>query len=206
MTGPSRLSGHLGWLSAALAGAVVVVAGLGIAVSSEAPSAGERAIPTSTPQPTSVPTPDPSRIPFDCADIYTRDWDEELKPIVLNPSWATASPGIGTSDDGLRQLLRPHVRLTCQWGKPSAASDTGLVTSLAQIDAETDHLVRSRLNALGWTCFEFASGVRCVMDVSDANGSWGESHFLRDGVWVATRWSNLAPDGYTADIAYTLWK
>ena len=35
--------------------------------------------------------------------------------------------------------------------------------------------------------------------------SMGETHFLGDGGWVATRWINVDPPGYTEDIVATIW-
>lgn len=185
--------------------AVVGLVWAGLALTPGESSAELRAQPSSSPAATVPPSPSPSIIPANCAEVYSTDWASQLDPYVLNPDWAKAQPSIGTNDVALKQLLSPNVRLTCQWGKPEGGSDVGLVTSLAQIDSETESLVKSRLNALGWTCYDSSGGVRCVTEGSDANGSWGESQFLREGVWIATRWSNLAPDGYTADIVSTLW-
>lgn len=191
-------------ISIAAACAVVLLVALGLALN-PTPEASPRAEPTTSPTATVPPSPEPSIIPASCADIYTTDWASQLAPYVLNPDWAAAEKNVGTGDVALKQLLGPNTRLTCQWGQESGAGDTGLVTTLAQIDSTTDSLVRSRLNTLGWTCYDSSGGVRCVTEGTDANGSWGESHFLRDGVWIATRWSNLAPDGYTADIVLTIW-
>lgn len=44
-----------------------------------------------------------------------------------------------------------------------------------------------------------------MSEVVDDNGTVGESHFLREGVWLATWWLNIAPDGYTHDIVAALW-
>ena len=205
MVEPRQTSRTLFAVSVASAFAVVILVVLGVLLTPSHQPAISRPIPSSSPSATVPPSPEPSIIPATCADIYTRDWESQLAPIVLNPEWTQKSPSVGTADVALKQLLVPNSKLTCQWGKATGPSDVGLVTTLAQIDPETDSLVRSRLNTLGWTCFDSAGGVRCVTEGSDANGTWGESHFLRDGVWISTRWSNLAPDGYTADIVGTLW-
>lgn len=186
--------------------AVVLLVIIGVLTSPTGLVAAPRPTPTFSPAATVPPSPEPSIIPSSCEQIYTRDWQEELAPIALNPAWTDKTAAVGTADVALKQLLTPDTMLTCQWGKESGPSTVGIVTSLAQIDSETDSLVKSRLNALGWTCYDSSGGVRCITEGTDTNGAWGESHFIRDGVWIATRWSNLAPDGYTADIVSTLWK
>ena len=35
--------------------------------------------------------------------------------------------------------------------------------------------------------------------------NWGESHFIRDGIWIATKWVNASPDGYTHDMVTTIF-
>ncbi|WP_191906763.1 hypothetical protein [Microbacterium lushaniae] len=41
-------------------------------------------------------------------------------------------------------------------------------------------------------------------DLGDAEYVRGETHALRDGLWVATGWLNIAPDGYSEDILDTV--
>lgn len=174
--------------------------------SSTSTDASSRPVPTGAiPSPTAAPSLPPSVIPASCEDIYTRDWATELKPLVLNPAWSQVDPGVAVTDVALTQLLEPNTQLTCQWGKSTGGSDVGMVTNLATVDEHTIALAKSRIATLGWACSDQWNGVRCVTEGSDANGSWGESDFFRDGVWIATRWTNSGPDGYTADIVHTLW-
>lgn len=193
-------------IAAVFAVALLVVLGYTLLPKQSSESAVTRPLPTAAlPSPTAAPSLQPSVIPADCSKIYTRDWAKELAPLVLNPAWAKADPGVGANDIAVKQLLEPNIQLTCQWGKAAGGSDVGLITNLAQVDADTVSLARSRMNTLGWACSDQSGGVRCVTEGSDANGSWGESDFFKDGVWIATRWSNAGPDGYTADIVHTLW-
>jgi hypothetical protein len=37
------------------------------------------------------------------------------------------------------------------------------------------------------------------------NPAWGESHFLREGIWIATRWGGNGPDGSTHDIVAAIF-
>ena len=197
-------------VAVALACAAAVLTVFGVVLNppaeSNQPAAGEpRPQPSQSQSASPMPAIAASVIPAECAKIYTRDWASELSPFVLNPAWSLEEPDIGTNDDALRQLLEPGVALTCHWGNSSGGGDTGIVTSLANIDERTANLAQSRIANLGWACSEQLGGVRCVTQGEDENGAWGESHFFRENVWLATRWSNLGPDGYTADIASTLW-
>ena len=37
------------------------------------------------------------------------------------------------------------------------------------------------------------------------DGAYGVSHFLRAGIWLATKYTNAGPLGYTQDIIDNLW-
>ena len=47
--------------------------------------------------------------------------------------------------------------------------------------------------------------VRCIDQHEAEAGAWGESHFLREGVWIATGWVNAGPNGYTHDMVTTIF-
>ncbi len=55
------------------------------------------------------------------------------------------------------------------------------------------------------TCYDELGGLRCVTETTGDGGVVGESHFVRDGIWLATRYVNSGPDGYTHDIVANLW-
>ncbi|HLP23402.1 MAG TPA: hypothetical protein VK139_05110 [Microbacteriaceae bacterium] len=206
MTGSRASARVLTLVSIAAAVAVVAITAVGVALTERPAPIAARPQPSATETATPVPTPEPSIIPASCDGIYTRDWAKELAPFVLNPDWTKTDGGIGTNARTLEVLLAPNVRLTCHWGKETGGGDSGIITSVAQLDDAGVAEVKARINELNWTCFDVSGGVRCITEESDPNGTWGESHFLRDGVWVATRWVNLAPDGYTADIISSIWK
>lgn len=177
--------------------------GSGSAPSRPAPETGAPVAPLPEPgeQPTSV-------VPAACSDIYTTDWSAQMSGLVLNPTRA-ADPGqpalYGSTDDALVAVLKAAEPLSCRWDGEHGGSDRFLVTNVAELQADQQPEVLARLASLGLSCYDELGGTRCIIEGSDDNGFWGESHFLRDGVWIATRWMNIAPDGYTHDIVNTLW-
>jgi hypothetical protein len=164
---------------------------------------------TPTPSPTDAAAGDP-RHPSSCAEIYSTDWASKLGPVlVLNPAW-TEDPGsgavkYGTNDGGLETVLQGATSVTCIWAKASGGGDVGLTTNVAEITAAQQASVTAQMNGLGYSCFEEMKGLRCVTESNTDAGSWGESHFLREGLWFATRWVNTSPDGYTHDIVGTVF-
>jgi hypothetical protein len=146
--------------------------------------------------------------PSSCADIYTTDWASTLAPLVLNPAWAKdPASGVhnGTDDAGLATVLEAAAAVTCMWGNASGGGDVGLTTNVAVLTEPQQADVTARMNGLGYSCFAELKGLRCVTETTADAGSWGESHFLREGLWLATKWVNASPEGYTHDIVNTLF-
>ena len=112
---------------------------------------------------------------------------------------------LGSNDDELNATLQAASPLSCRWGSDHGPSHLALITNVAQLQGDQPAATLARMNDIGYDCYDELGGTRCITESSDDDGSWGESHFLRDGVWVATRWMNVAPDGYTHDIVNTLW-
>lgn len=174
------------------------------------PAAATRPAPSapSAPSPVAVPAPEPvrdPRIPAECAEIYTTDWTGVFAPgYVLNPEWSIAEGApvlVGTGDQTASPVLQETSQLSCAWLPPEGGDGSvGLVTSLAAVDqAQTDAAVAA-FQAAGMECYEELGGTRCVGEWQGVAGSAGESHFLREGLWIATRWDGPAVSGYTADI------
>ncbi len=186
--------------------AVVLIVVLGLVLNPTAGTlAGTRPQPSSASSATPLPSLAPSIIPASCDKVYSTDWATTLAPNVLNPSWSRSAGLLGVDDPALVQILQPNVRLTCVWGAADAQGKNYLITSLAQLTADQVTSAQSRLTALDYNCVEQSGGMRCVIEGTNADGSWGNSEFFRDGVWLATRWRNLGPDGYTSDMVSTLW-
>jgi hypothetical protein len=198
---------------------VVLVVWRGGAAVPQAGASTARPLPSTPPAPILLEpgTPAPTvtdavsagpKHPSSCADIYTIDWSMNLSPLVLNPAWAQdPASGVhnGTDDAGLATVLEDTATVTCMWGKASGGGDVGLTTNVAVLTEPQQADVASRLRGLGYSCFEELKGLRCVTETIEDAGSWGESHFLREGLWLATKWVNASPEGYTHDIVNTLF-
>jgi hypothetical protein len=169
---------------------------------------------TATPPATETEAPPPApapvvEIPASCADIYTRDWSAELAPRVLNPAW-TSDPAsgfkrYGSNDVGLVTVLEATTRLECNWVPESGAGHVFLVTGIAELTPEQQGSTLDYLAGTDFECYDELVGTRCVIEGEDGGETWGESHFLRDGIWIATRWGGSGPDGYTHDIVAALF-
>ncbi|QDE34046.1 DUF3558 domain-containing protein [Microbacterium foliorum] len=181
---------------------VAVLAGCGSSGSgSAAPSESGEPSSSSTPDesagPKASPTPTatPIALPTDCRAILSDDVLAQLDGIPLND--ASAGPS-GVGDDGI---------LTCIWRDPRADT-TSLVTTISLMNRGP---ALDMLNALvtteGFSCFTPDGGTRCEKTwpneqypVTD-----GRTLFWRDDILIDTRYSNLAPDGYTSSIVAYLF-
>ena len=216
-TPPSPANRRLRVIAAVL-GALLVVAVVLIVVlwprPVAAPTASEpaRPVPSSTPAPvTPMPgatlAPDTPR-PTSCDELYSDDMVDAFGDFVLNPDWLN-DPGeqlrIGPADEELRQIIAVNDSLRCIWTTAEGASDAGVVTALVWVDADERAEVNERLDDLGYDCFKERKGLRCVTEETTDEGTFGESHFLRDGIWLSTQYANAGPSGYTLDIVDNLW-
>jgi len=161
-----------------------------------------------TPAPTPVPDDGTPR-PTSCSELYSPSMVEAMGDLVLNPAWATA-PGAevlyGSDDAELRRVIDTAENLNCVWGAEAGGSDNGVVTDLVWVAPEQSATVKARLEEAGLRCYEELEGLRCVIQTTAETGTFGESHFLRDGIWLATKYTNAGPDGYTHDIIANVWK
>lgn len=215
------------WLAvgaAVLLVAVAVFAGMAIgassggagAAASDRPTPSASATDASTTPSTVPPTetappseaPGAAAIPASCTDAYTRDWGAELGGLALNPPW-TETPGNGplwgSNDRGAITVLEATSRLTCAWVGSNGGGDVGIITNLASLTPEQEASMAAYLAGAGQTCYAELEGTRCVVEWTSDAGDSGESHFLRGGIWSATRWSNVAADGYTHDIVAAIF-
>jgi hypothetical protein len=166
-----------------------------------------------TPTPSATPTPSGSAPPAtprptDCAELYSPAMVAAFADLELNPDWLD-EPGqelrIGPADAALQDLIEENESLRCIWTTAAGASDAGVVTAVVWIDADERAEVSERLDDLGYNCYQERQGLRCVTEVTTNEGTFGESHFLRDGIWLSTQYSNAGPAGYTLDIVDNLW-
>lgn len=204
-------------LAAAILVVVAVFVGTAIggakgAGAGASPSAGAGVVttaPGSAPATTPPATEAAHGIPTDCAEIYTRDWASEFAPLVLNPAW-TLEPGsgvhLGSNDETAAELLTANAVITCTWATPNGGSDRGLTTNVAAVSEAERAAMSAHFGANGYACYEELEGTRCVIETAPSpDGQSGESHFLRDDVWIATHWVNTGPDGYTHDIVAAIF-
>jgi len=202
---------------AAVFAGMAIGGGLGTAADAAAsdsprptPSATSPAPAEPSPAETTPPPPaaGPVTIPGDCTAIYTRDWASELAPLALNPAWTDAADsGVrwASDDVGLQTMLDGTTRLTCIWANPAGGGDVGITTNVAGLSEVQQSETIALLESLGYDCFDELSGLRCIDEHDGETGAWGESHFLREGVWIATGWVNAGPNGYTHDMVTTIF-
>ncbi|WP_460784962.1 hypothetical protein [Microbacterium tumbae] len=160
------------------------------------PSAPASEVPAVDPD--ASPTPDSTAeavvLPTDCRAILSEDVLDQLADVPLND--AAFGPS-GVQDDG---------SLLCIWGDP-AADTTGLTTT---ISAMRRGPALDMLNALaadeGFTCYTPDAGTRCEKTWQNEQYpvTDGRTLYWRDGILIDTRYSNLAPSGYTASIVASL--
>lgn len=199
----------------ALAGvALLVVALAACATPPEAsvsppPTASSPPPPRGTPSSSAAPSDDGATalvLPGACADIYSDAMFAHLTataPPLNDPLHTTPSTELAAG----REVLEEAPTLRCTWG---GASEYGLSTNVTMVDSGQSTSVAQAAVESGMTCKQHAEGTICrtredVFVDGELYATVGETHYFRDTGWVATHWTNFAPDGYTEDIVATLW-
>lgn len=210
----------LGVIAGVLAIALVVVIGLIIggqfsgrpaADGSASPSttATPSTEPTTSPEPTTTPAPGQLARPTDCQALYPAGYIQTVENeqrFAFNPDWAKPlTDWIASNDDSLKTMLRGSDRLTCIFVNPNGGSERGVETNVVSVTEAQATAAIDRMKAASYSCSDDHGGTRCVIEWSGAGNDGGEQHFLRDGLWVATRWSNTTLTGYTTTIIETLF-
>ena len=171
----------------------------------QAPTKAPTRAPTAAPGQTAAPgVPRPAS----CTQLYSPEMVQALGGLALNPAWTQESDsGVshGTDDDALRAEIDTLDHLTCVWASPYGGSDVGIVTNVVWVTPEQSAAVEARLIANGLECFGQSDGRRCIIQTNTLDGAFGESHFLRNGIWLATKYTNAGPLGYTQNIIDNLW-
>ncbi|SMG25020.1 hypothetical protein [Agreia pratensis] len=208
------------WLTTVLVLALATLTGCSAGVGNAPSATGE---PSKTPAASASPsaTDDPeasgaqtggraAALPRNCESIYSPAYLDKLGStpgIALNPEW-TATPGqatLGSTEPALIDLLKTKERLDCFWVSPGGGSGSGLATSISLTDGDEESVLLSDMTAAGFTCSPQRAGIRCEIDRTDDYASWGETHFIGGGLWIATSYVEFAPVGYTDDIVATLF-
>ncbi|GAA1929513.1 hypothetical protein GCM10009775_21950 [Microbacterium aoyamense] len=134
-------------------------------------------------------------MPTDCRAILTAPVLAELGETPLN------DPAFGSTG------VQPDGSLICVWGDPGADT-TNLTTTITKISrGPALDLLNGLADDEGFTCYTPDGGTRCektwtneTYPVTD-----GRTLFWRDDVLIDTRFSNLAPSGYTNAIVTSLF-
>jgi hypothetical protein len=210
------------WLSvlaAVLVIALVVVIGLLVVGQSGTPAADATGTPTVTATADATPAPTATEAvpatpvrPTDCTQLFPAGYIDSVTEggiLELNPAWAQpdlATEFIGSNDNALVAVISANTdRLNCILAKSSGGGDLGITTNVLVVDAATQAAAIARMNEAGFTCSEETGGTMCFTETTEDAGTYGERHFLRDGTWIATRWSNTSITGWTQTIVSTLF-
>lgn len=169
----------------------------GGASASPSPAGSETADPeqTGSPSPSPTPTSAPVALPTDCRAILSDAVLAELGETPLND--AAFGPS-GVDSDGT---------LTCIWADPGADT-TGLTTTISRMNrGPALDMLNALANDEGFSCFTPDGGTRCEKTWPNAQYpvTDGRTLFWREDVLIDTRYSNLAPSGYTSSIVAHLF-
>ncbi|WKT87851.1 hypothetical protein QYR02_10305 [Microbacterium maritypicum] len=169
----------------------------GGASASPSPAGSETADPEQTGSPSPIPTPTsaPVALPTDCRAILSDAVLAELGETPLNDA-AFGPSGVGS--DGT---------LTCIWADPGADT-TGLTTTISRMNrGPALDMLNALANDEGFSCFTPDGGTRCEKTWPNAQYpvTDGRTLFWREDVLIDTRYSNLAPSGYTSSIVEHLF-
>jgi hypothetical protein len=171
----------------------------GTTAASPAPSEKPR------PTPSAVATPEEVGVvlPGSCEDIYGPAMFEGLQADIppLNDESMT-DPNFSNNDE-LEEKLSSLEYLQCTWG---GAGEVGIVTAVARVSEEQSDEALQIMETGGFDCYDQLDGTRCVTREETDGNVLGESHFLREGVWVSTFWLNAPIRGYTENIVEAIWK
>lgn len=164
------------------------------------PSVSQSLVPSPTPIATITPdataTPEAAtEIPEDCRSLLTADVLAQLDGVPLN------DPAFGASGS------QPDGSLVCAWGDPRADT-TRLVTTISYMSrGPALDMLNELADEQDFTCYTPDEGTRCEKSWDNATYPVvdGRTLFWRNGVLTDTRYSNLAPTGYTDAIVASLY-
>lgn len=165
-----------------------------------APSSSSSSAPSADP----VPTDTFTILPASCDGLYGSAMlrEFERQSMQLNLVWAgarEATPGSG--DPELIALLRGKPSIDCFWLDETGGSKNAVLTVATEPGVAVTDAVAARLVALGFSQQNDRGGVRYFKESREGGEAKGESHFLREGVWLATNWYGFGPWGYTGHMA-----
>lgn len=162
---------------------------------------------TPTPTPTATTGPDDIALPDDCAAIYSSTMMATLESSVPPLNDPGVTMGSSQIVDALELLDSGIPTIRCSWGLPS---EFGLATNVSLVAPESAQQLAATLQGVGFGCDAVQGGTLCsldrtTIDLDDNQVALGETHFFRGNAWISTAWIGGIPDGYTEDVAATLW-
>ncbi|MBX0301786.1 hypothetical protein K2F54_17620 [Cryobacterium sp. 1639] len=217
--GPPTITPGRAWSAVILGGivtALVVLAAMTVVFAPQ-PASTPDAASLTRPVPAAPPPPEPvaqpeiapgTPRPASCDDIYSPQMLDAFGDLVLNPDWTndpSADVQAGADDPDLLAIIDTNDRLTCRWVSPTGPSGAGVSTNVVWVTPEQAVTVTERLAELGMDCYEELGGLRCIVQDTADDNTFGQSHFVRGGIWLATQWVNAGPNGYTHDMVNTIW-
>lgn len=161
--------------------------------------------PAPTPEPVPTPEPAPTSAPVVAAGVPTSCetlYDARVLAALAEQGYVPtiggdrSGPVVLTMDTPANQIASDRFDFVCGLavqGASGQALQTQVVTGLPE--EERAHVL-GILPLEGFTCSDLLGGQWCTGE--------GESHYLREDVWLATEWTN-SPDGYTALLAENIW-
>ena len=165
-------------------------------------------VPSPSPTETAATTGgDAMALPATCEEVYTPEMlatlQAEIAPL-NDPGTTMTSTENATA---LEILDSGTPTLRCSWGPPS---ERGMSTNITIVGAEEAAAVAEALTGAGFSSTDLAGGTlytysQETVTQDDVLVELGEIHYLRGDGWVATRWINVNPDGYTEAIVASLW-
>jgi hypothetical protein len=206
-------------LPLAILGGALLLAGATLAAaltqpfqsSSTAPSAGPRVHgePEPSPSASEEVAKVPTIIPDDCLDLYGQAMEAEFEreTMHLNRVWTGAREApAGSTDPQLLTMLPTQLSLDCFWLDETGGTKAAVLTVASEPGPEVTAAVEARLVELGFGRQTDRGGVRYFAEHRIGTESRGESHFVRDGVWLATNWYGFGPWGYTGHMAENVFR
>ncbi len=158
-------------------------------------SASPRPSTSSTPDPTPSPAATSAALPSDCKAILSADVLAQLGSTPLN---APAFGASGVQADGT---------LICIWANPQADTTSITTTISRKYRGEALDMLNGLVKTDGFSCYTPDKGTRCEKEWPDPKYpvTDGRTLFWRDDVLIDTRYSNLAPTGYTSSIVASIF-
>ncbi len=161
------------------------------ATATTAPPASSSAAPT----PIGSATPGVYAVPTDCAAMVNSSVIAQFGTTPLNDP---AFDPTGVQPDG---------SLICVWGDPRADTTRLMTTVTLMSRGPALDLLNQLADTQGFTCFTPQGGTRCEKTWQNTQYpvTDGRTLFWRDGILIDTKFSNLAPTGYTDSIVSSIF-